>query len=160
MEKLFSYFILTSCIILKICGEQIISTCQDLQKINNNLTDTYSLQNSIDCGGAPLSPIGIPSSMPFSGTLLGNGFMISNFVISQQASDVGLFSKGKRATVQNLTMCNFTVSSNCSYVGSLFGRCDVCTLNTVTLISQGNFSNTVSGSNCVGGKQIPKFHFL
>ena len=91
-----------------------ISTAEELQSIT--LDGTYYLLNDIDLGGAEWTPIGTDSK-PFTGTIYGNGYTVSNFKITTGRKYVGLFGYN-RGVIQNLGVENFTV--NVSYGGYVY----------------------------------------
>lgn len=77
---------------------------------------------NIDMQGAELAPIGTEST-PFSGTLDGGNFVISNFSITGTDSALGFVGVGK-GKIQNLRLENVTVTANASskYIGTLAGK--------------------------------------
>ena len=98
-----------------------ISTAEELQSIT--LDGTYYLLNDIDLGGAEWTPIGTDSK-PFTGTIYGNGYTVSNFKITAGRKYVGLFGDNE-GVIQNLGVENFTVNVSYSgtvYAGGLVGR--------------------------------------
>jgi hypothetical protein len=58
-----------------------IVTAQDFQDINLDLTADYEIANDIDFNGFILSPLAPLASAPFTGTIDGNGFTLSNILI-------------------------------------------------------------------------------
>lgn len=127
----------------------LISTPEELQAIDDNLTGNYLLTCDIDMTGFSFEPIG--KGAEFQGTLDGNGFEIQNLKIDNQHNDwepltscyEGLFANiGKHGTVKNLGVTGSIVSDG--YVGSIAGY------------SSGEINNcyttaNVEGYNCVGG---------
>ena len=91
-----------------------ISTAEELQSIT--LDGTYYLLNDIDLGGAEWTPIGTDSK-PFTGTIYGNGYTVSNFKITTGREYVGLFGYNE-GVIQNLGVEDFTV--NVSYSGDVY----------------------------------------
>ncbi len=102
-----------------------ISTCQQLQDIQNDLMGIYTLTKNIDCTDFDFQSIGILSqdqdAAPFMGELQGGGFTISNLTIIEElqtdgpTSDfrsVGLFSTTYRATIKNVTLANSAIVAN------------------------------------------------
>ncbi len=97
--------------------------------IDNHGTDniaTYTLTANIDLGAHEWEPIGDPET-PFSGTLDGGGYTISNLTIHSQGNYVGLFGYAVAVSeVKNLHLggsTDITVNSPTgdTYVGSLVG---------------------------------------
>lgn len=98
-------------------GKTGISTAQELQDIENNLSDDYELLNDIDLTGFDWTPIGHRwrsqgSGFEFSGTLDGRFFTISNLTINQRLeTDTGLFAVIVGGTVENLIIENCTINT-------------------------------------------------
>ena len=65
-----------------------ISTCQELQNINNDLSAEYVLVNDIDCWDFSFTPIG----GEFVGVLDGQGYTVSDLHISS-TGQLGLFTQ-------------------------------------------------------------------
>jgi signal transduction histidine kinase len=109
----------------------LVSTCQQLQDINNDLSANYVLTQDIDCSdtlnwnnGAGFIPIGNGDN-PFIGTLNGNGHIISYLYIDDTTAYAngfadGLFDFIANAQISNLTLSDPIVSSN-YVVASLVG---------------------------------------
>ena len=100
--------------------EYIIYTVEDLKSIS--MDGKYVLANDIDLGGIKWAPLGT-SSKPFTGIFNGNGHVISNFKITSQYKDVGLFGYNT-GTIKNLGVENFTINVSRSdkiYAGGLVG---------------------------------------
>jgi hypothetical protein len=106
-----------------------ISTCGQLQLINNNLNGSYVLVNNIDCSasnswneGLGFEPIGT-TSQPFSGKIDGNGYAVKNIYINRQTSALGLFGSTLNSDVKNLGIINISINSlvNVNWVGGLAG---------------------------------------
>ena len=94
----------------------------------------FKLANDIDLNGAEWTPIGDWASQrtEFHGTFDGQGYTISNFVITkpcergekQADSAYGLFGNVKGGTVKNVTVSNVTVSGVAKFAAALVGRLD------------------------------------
>lgn len=98
-----------------------ISTCQELQNINLNLTDCYLLINNIDCVDfTSFQPIS-NNTNPFLGVFQGNNFTISNLVISSSNPYTSLFGYGQSAVIKNTLFKNITITSSSNYLGIVFG---------------------------------------
>ncbi len=134
----------------------IIKTEEQLQKIRNELgahcklANNISLMNEFDVMGN--------ATNPFTGTLDGNNYKISNLNIESSNQYVGMFGYINGGTVKNLIIENETVkstyasSSAVGYVGGLIGYIKVGTIENVKIIGTSNVENT-AGSNTayVGG---------
>ena len=128
-----------------------ISTCQQLQDMENDLFSSYELVDDVNCSvtkswdsGNGFSPIG-DNSNEFYGSLNGNGYSISDFHIDRPARDyIGVLGyTADSGVIGNLTMNNVNVLGG-SYTGSAVG------------LAQGNVtevevSGRVSGLDNVGG---------
>jgi YD repeat-containing protein len=151
-----------------------IQTVQDLQNMANNLTGNYHLANDIDAsvtatwnGGQGFLPIG-SSVNPFTGTLNGNGHIITALFINSGATDVGLFgSVDPAALIENVNLAQVNITGTGggqetggtgALVGRLDGQVTNCTLSgSVTGTSTGNFvgglvgisDGTISNSSAV-----------
>ncbi len=133
-----------------------VTTCAELQQLQNNLTAYYVLMNDIDCyqtqtGGGPwgatgFNPIGTDSANSFKGSLNGRCFAIKNLYINNPTQNyVGIFgfmdSPGK---VANLNVVNASVTGgNCT--GTIIGYKHSSTMDTCYA------SGYVNGQVCTGG---------
>ncbi len=138
-----------------------ITTCNQLQEIQNNLSSNFILNNDIDCSsldynGGIFMPIG-SSIDPFTGSLNGNNFSISNLEMDKPYDSVtqvnnvtGLFGYTNGANIHDLDLINSTIYGN-NYVGSLIGYAVASTISNVT--ASGNiFSNRFNYQNeYIGG---------
>ena len=102
----------------------LICTRQHLESVSTAIDKNFRLENDLDLGAAPLTPLGtsapaMPTGQPdpndvlaFQGTFDGDGHTLSNFrfnVFNYELSDlpVALFRHvGQRGTVQNLNLRN------------------------------------------------------
>ncbi len=136
-----------------------ITNCQELQDMNNNLSNNYILTNSVDCmgfdcgDGKGFKPIGNLSS-PYDGIFNGNGKTISNLMINRPNEDcVGLFGrfKGGSALVDtpifNLVLDKVNITGK-DYVGALVGNWDDYHGKDLRNII---ISGDITGVNKVGG---------
>jgi len=131
-----------------------ICTCNDLNRIREDLTANYALQNNIDCSdtinwdsGLGFEPIGRGFSLnnAFKGTLDGQNFKIINLFIKRDDEDyVGLFGLGYGFEVRNIVLENESISGR-SDVGGLIGY------NVEGVILNSYFIGIVNGSGAVGG---------
>lgn len=97
--------------------EYIITTCAQLQEMNDDLSAYYKLGNDIDCSatstwnsGAGFVPIGTLSDS-FTGTLLGDGRTIKGLTIDRPSTDyVGLFGSLYNASVLRFALRDVAVT--------------------------------------------------
>lgn len=97
-----------------------ITTCTQLQNIQNDLTGIYILGNNINCSGFSFTPIGV-----FQGVLYGQGYNISNVVIDTTFTGTGpggLFSQAKNALIRDVGLINFNVIGGNGGAGALIGN--------------------------------------
>lgn len=121
-----------------------ISDATELQAINSDLTGEYVLINDIDASGtsswnsgAGFDPIGALSS-PFTGSLNGGGFVISDLYINRPAENlVALFCRPETAIAPGI--CDFYLR-DVSIVGQQY----------VGAIGGATFSGTTAGIRRVG----------
>ena len=118
-----------------IIGYHAVSTCQQLQDMNNALNDNYELTNNIDCsdtntwnGGAGFVPIGnIDNNLvPFQGVLEGNGYSISGLytnpsLLGGYYEFGGIIEDTSGAEIQDLKLESTQVSGALTVAGSLIG---------------------------------------
>ncbi len=88
-----------------------VSSCQDLQDINQDLTANYVLQNDIDCSGFDFTPITTEDGDPFTGVLDGNNFKIDNLSIIDPEGFSALFVRTNGAEIKNLKISNLEIES-------------------------------------------------
>ena len=133
----------------------IITDATELQAMKDNLADDYELGNDIDAsatsgwnGGAGFEPVG-PAGTPFTGTLDGKGFTISDLFINRPLEDnVGLFGViHTGATLTDVVLVDVDITGD-DYVGGLIGY----DYGTSTTISGCHTTGSVTGSDdSVGG---------
>jgi hypothetical protein len=142
-----------------------ISTCEQLQDINLDLTSSYTLVGNVDCSetllwnnGAGFVPLGADPSTPFSGSLNGNNYTISGLYINVTSEDwypyQGMFGDIEGGSVQDLKMTNVTVNAPYQeFVGGFAGAVGGTMGTTAeSSISNVHLSNiTVNGGSEVGG---------
>lgn len=123
-----------------------IYTAEELNNIRHGLTGNYILMNNIDLSNfTNWLPIG-NQSIPFRGTLNGNGYTISNLSINRPStSSVGLFGFTLGATFSNINLKDVNISGS-SDVGGLVGTALIST-NIINTSVTGN----IQGNNSVGG---------
>ena len=133
---------------------------------------SFEVIRDIDLGGAVLSPIGTKEN-PFTGSVNGNNFVISNFTV-RGGEDVGFFG-GLDGDVKNLHLKDMTVEagadtrnvgglagvftgqiSRCVLTGTIVTGADTKELNCGGLFGSGSghaiYTNIDMDVNCIGGK--------
>lgn len=96
-----------------------ISTAQELQDINNNLTASYILTANIDLSGVDFEPIGNAEAGTFQGTFDGNGYTISNLNVFS-GKYAGLFGCNE-GIIKNVILKNIYVYGT-RYIGGVVGE--------------------------------------
>lgn len=96
-----------------------ITTAQELQDINNDVTAHYILMADIDLTGMDFTPIGNADSGAFSGSFDGNGYTVSNLDVFT-GKYAGFFGCNE-GTVKNVTLSNIYVYGT-RYVGGVVGE--------------------------------------
>jgi hypothetical protein len=103
-----------------------ISTCQELQDMNTDLSANYELVNDIDCSdtknwnsGKGLNPLGITGN-GFNGTFDGKGYYIRNLTIDRSSENyIALFEEiGTSGIVKNISFENGFIKGN-KFVGGI-----------------------------------------
>lgn len=89
-------------------GFSAIYSVEDLDAIRTNLVGSYFLCNDIDLAGREFLPIG-SASVPFRGSLNGNGRTIRNLTVTLSGSHAALFASTDSAQLHNLTLTNASV---------------------------------------------------
>lgn len=131
----------------------IISNAHQLQLMAKDLSANYTLAANIDMSGYNMArngfvPIGTDGTSAFTGTLDGNGYVVSNLTITGPMTDAaGLFGYiGQSGIVSDIGLydVNITGGTGSTYVGSLAG------------VNAGSITNAystgkVSGAGTVGG---------
>ncbi|MFC1800678.1 PQQ-binding-like beta-propeller repeat protein, partial [Nanoarchaeota archaeon] len=105
-----------------------VCSCNDLQKMNTQITWDYVQNNNIDCSdtvnwnlGAGFSPIG-DSSNRFTGSFDGQWYNISNLLINRPTTDdVGLFGFVDSSTLGYVGFIDVNITGD-DYIGALVGR--------------------------------------
>lgn len=96
-----------------------ITTPQELQDMQNDLTEDYELINNIDMTGFDFTPIAQGST--FNGTLDGRYFTISNLKVSNFGNTNGLFSStGASAIIENVIIDNI-IATGLTHANTGFG---------------------------------------
>lgn len=141
----------------KITGYMWVEDATQLQAIDTNLSGKYALKNSIDAIGTkkwndgegfkPLGfkPLGADKEDGFTGTFDALDFHIFDLTINRSdMENVGLFSKTKGATLNNVTLVGGKITGK-NNVGTLVG------MAKDTIITGAVNSAAVVGSENVGG---------
>lgn len=136
--------------------EIAISSCEELQTINSNLSGKYYLANDINCAGFDFGdgkgfmPIG-NATTAFTGTFDGKGHTISNVSINRPSDDlVGIFGfagsldGSAHATISHVTATGLNVTGH-AVVGGLFGRIGYAVADDV------HSEGVITGFTSVGG---------
>lgn len=98
----------------------LVTTCNQLEEMQNNLSAYYKQVNNINCTGVSYVPVGSNPSF-FTGTLDGGGYTISNLTISS-SGDTGLIGAASGATVTNVHITSGTITTTGTYAGSIIGE--------------------------------------
>ena len=123
-----------------------ISTAEQLKNIS--LNGRYILTCDIDLGGAEWTPIGTRNS-PFTGSLDGDGYKITNFKITTGMEYIGLFGYSK-GTLLNLGVEDFEIDvtySGTVYAGGLVGYNDNYYVTITNCYATGDVSATSSSGS-------------
>lgn len=123
-----------------------INSAQELTELAANSdkwNGNYKLSNNIDLSGIELSPIG-SSETPFRGSFDGNGFEISNLVITgdKDSQNIGMFGVICGARLKNITLKNVNITGG-SIVGGLVGIAKA-EEKSISLISDCHVSGNVT----------------
>lgn len=128
----------------------LVNNLTDLDDIKQNRSGTYTLGSDIDAAptvnwndGLGFRPIG-NIELPFTGTLIGNGYAIKNLYINRPGNFyTGLFGYTSGSTIKSLNLANARVIGG-ENVGALVGY-NSGTLRDITV------SGYVEGDENVGG---------
>ncbi|MGD9639334.1 MAG: GLUG motif-containing protein, partial [Alphaproteobacteria bacterium] len=133
-------------------SQTAITTCSELQAINNNLSGSYYLANDIDCSdtvnwnsGAGFVPIGNNAS-PFTGIFDGARHSIINLIVNKDADYVGLFGIVSNAVISNVYVSGKVTGK--AYVGGIIGLANNTLINRVS--SNVKTTGTSSVNGCSG----------
>lgn len=123
-----------------------ITTAEELQNMQNDLTAKYILMSDIDMTDIEWTVIasGTSSRLYFTGIFDGNNHKISNLNIEATNAYVGMLGYINGGTVKNLTLENINVvgenTATTTYIGGLAGYINGGTIENITI--QGNNSVT------------------
>ena len=102
-------------------GYTIITTADELQAMQDNLSGKYILMNNIDLEGYDWAPVGTTAN-PFLGEFNGNGYVISNLkIIKPDENDLGVFGYTGTSSISNLGLENIEINGK-DHCGSLVGQ--------------------------------------
>jgi hypothetical protein len=98
-----------------------ISSCSELQNMQNDLDAYYELVSDVDCSAFDYSTVGEDSNR-FIGVLNGQNYTVENLTINEGSSNyVGLIGYlGSTGEVRDIGVVNMDISGN-EYVGGLVG---------------------------------------
>lgn len=140
-------------------NSSVITTCTQLQAIDDNLSGSYTLGSDIDCSqsatwndGAGFSPIGLADGWGsyFNGSLNGQGHAINGLTINQgTANSAGLFLNVNGATLQNIVFNNPSISGLTTN-GTLASNVNDTNVSNI-VVNNGQVTSTVSFSSNTGG---------
>ncbi len=122
----------------------LVNTATKLQNINANLNENYALSNNINAVGFSI-PLG-STATPFTGKFDGQGYQISNLLVTG-GTDVGLFgATSATASIRNVGISGKFNGTGATNVGSLVGS------NAGTIANTYSYA-AVDGTNAthVGG---------
>lgn len=131
-----------------------ITTCSQLQEMNDSFDSTYVLMNDIDCDGFAWTPIATGTgTSAFTGSLEGNYHSISNISYQILSTDkyVGLFGKIDDAEVKNLYLKNFSIQNNGSEHGSLYVGALAGATGLVSGQQNGTGNSLINNVHVIGG---------
>jgi len=130
-----------------------ISTCQQLQDMQNNLGAHYELVSDVDCSSyTGFSSVG-DNNNQFNGVLDGQGYQVENLTINEGSSDyVGLIGRiGSGGEVNNIGLVDADISGGSYYVGGLVGYIRYGSVSNS--FSTGNVSGSINVGGLVGYNQ-------
>lgn len=128
-----------------------ITTAQELQNINDNVSAHYKLMADIDLKNMDFTPIGNADSGAFSGSFDGNGYTISNLNVFS-GKYAGLFGYNE-GTIKNVTLKDIYVYGT-RYLGgvvaenTLLGTIADCKVLSGKIESAGGLNGINAGGIC------------
>lgn len=128
-----------------------ISTAEQLQAINNNVSAHYILTEDIDLKGVDFTPIGNADSGAFTGSFDGNGHTISNLNVFS-GKYAGLFGCNE-GVIQNVTLSEIYVYGT-RYLGGVvaentaLGVVSDCVVQSGVVESDGGINSVRAGGIC------------
>lgn len=125
-------------------GYTIITTADELQAMQDNLSGKYILMNNIDLEGYDWAPVGTTAN-PFLGEFNGNGYVISNLkIIKPDENDLGVFGYTGTSSISNLGLENIEINGK-DHCGSLVGQGGGTVKNCYST------NAVISGRHIIGG---------
>ena len=125
-------------------GYTIITTADELQAMQDNLSGKYILMNNIDLEGYDWTPVGTTAN-PFLGEFNGNGYVISNLkIIKPDENDLGVFGYTGTSSISNLGLENIEINGK-DHCGSLVGQGGGTVKNCYST------NAVISGRHIIGG---------
>ena len=125
-------------------GYTIITTADELQAMQDNLSGKYILMNNIDLEGYDWTPVGTTAN-PFLGEFNGNGYVISNLkIIKPDENDLGVFGYTGTSSISNLGLKNIEINGK-DHCGSLVGHGGGTVKNCYST------NAVISGRHIIGG---------
>ena len=103
-------------------GYTIITTADELQAMQYDLSGKYILMNDIDLSGNEWTPVGNNDMGPFKGVFNGNGKVVKNLSINRPSETMqGFFGKASNAIIKNVGLENVDISCKEDSAGLLAG---------------------------------------
>ncbi len=103
-------------------GYTIITTADELQAMQYDLSGKYILMNDIDLSGYEWTPVGNNDMGPFKGVFNGNGKVVKNLSINRPSETMqGFFGKASNAIIKNVGLENVDISCKEDSAGLLAG---------------------------------------
>ena len=125
-------------------GYTIITTADELQAMQDNLSGKYILMNNIDLEGYDWTPVGTAAN-PFLGEFNGNGYVISNLkIIKPDENNLGVFGYTGTSSISNLGLENIEINGK-DHCGSLVGHGGGTVKNCYST------NAVISGRHIIGG---------
>ena len=125
-------------------GYTIITTADELQAMQDNLSGKYILMNNIDLEGYDWTSVGTTAN-PFLGEFNGNGYVISNLkIIKPDENDLGVFGYTGTSSISNLGLENIEINGK-DHCGSLVGQGGGTVKNCYST------NAVISGRHIIGG---------
>ena len=139
-----------------ISNPYIIRTAEDIVRLSEGINSSdyttyykkyYRQVCDIDMSGIVINSIGAISNRAFQGHYDGGGFTISNATMTQKRTSTpcALFGYTSDATICNLTVKDFTISSSDIYQSALVGYAENTTIDNCTFEGKSFFTNLYSG---------------
>jgi|GEM_PF-4196989 len=136
-------------------GSAPISTRAELEAIENDLDGVYHLTADIDLAGAEWVPLGERkggNDEGFTGTLDGQGYVISNLTITGDGYEAtGLFAYSSTGIIRNLGMENVNIDISSSFINGIELGSICGSANWRSTINNCYSSGTVSVDSPKGG---------